>query len=108
MMAMEVVVNADKYEDKLATTRKICSFLSKKLGMSKNDLCPALKSKFDEVAAIPKAAPAPEDGKAAKRPRRAEAVSQGPKGSQKRTNSSSSKASGQTDGPGAKRAKGKK
>lgn len=53
MMAMEVVVNADKYEDKLATTRKICSFLSKKLGMSKNDLCPALKSKFDEVAAIP-------------------------------------------------------
>lgn len=44
---MEVIINEGNYKDKLATSRKVCSFLSKKLGMSKNDLSPLLKSKFD-------------------------------------------------------------
>lgn len=51
MMAMEIVVNADKYEDKLTTSRRVGAYLSKKLGMSKNDLPPLLKSKFEQLTA---------------------------------------------------------
>lgn len=50
MMAMEVVVNQDTYKDKLEVSRRVCAFLTKKLGMSKNDLTPLLKTKFDSVA----------------------------------------------------------
>lgn len=50
-MAMEIVVNADKYEDKLTTSRRVGAYLSKKLGMSKNDLPPLLKSKFEQLTA---------------------------------------------------------
>lgn len=54
MMAMEVVINPDKYPDKLASSRQVCSFISRKLGLSKHDLTPLLMAKFDDlVAAAP-------------------------------------------------------
>lgn len=48
-MCMDLVLNKDKHPDILKSLRGVCSFLAKKLGMSKEDLPQVLKQKVDEL-----------------------------------------------------------
>lgn len=48
MMSMELVVNKTQHQDCLASFRKVCTFMGKRLGMSKEDLPSLLKTKLDE------------------------------------------------------------
>ena len=51
MMCMDLVLNKEKYPDPMAASRKVCSFMAKKLGTSREDLPEMTKSKVDVLAA---------------------------------------------------------
>lgn len=50
VLAAEVVINKDKYENKLDTARKISSFIARSCGLSTGDLTPTLSHKFTEFS----------------------------------------------------------
>jgi hypothetical protein len=51
MMCMDLVLNKEKYPDQIVASRKICSFMAKKLGTSREDLPAMTKSKVDALGA---------------------------------------------------------
>ena len=51
MMCMDLVLNKEKYPDPVAAARKVCSFMAKKLGTSREDLPAMTKSKVDALSA---------------------------------------------------------
>lgn len=51
MMCMDLVLNKEKYPDPMAASRKVCGFMAKKLGTSREDLPEMTKSKVDALAA---------------------------------------------------------
>lgn len=44
------MVNAEKYDDQLKTSRKIAQYISTHFGLSKEDLPETLRLKFEEFA----------------------------------------------------------
>ena len=50
LMCADLIVNRDNYPDLLQSTRKVCSFLSSKIGFSREDLPPLTKVKLDELS----------------------------------------------------------
>lgn len=49
LMAIDLVTGKEKHPDLLEATRKVCSFLAKKVGMSREDLPTVLKGKLDDL-----------------------------------------------------------
>ena len=51
MMCLDLVVNKDNREDDpLEACRKVCAFMAKKLGISRDDLQPMTKIKLDSIS----------------------------------------------------------
>lgn len=57
MMCMDLVVNKEKYPDSVEALRKVCGFMAKKLGTSREDLPGATKAKLDALTSGPTSVP---------------------------------------------------
>ena len=51
MMCMELVLNKDSQTDPLEASRKVCGFMAKKLGVSREDLPSMTKTQLDQLNA---------------------------------------------------------
>lgn len=49
MMCADIVINQAKYDPVLESYRKVCKYMSSKLGASPMDLSPMLKQKLDAL-----------------------------------------------------------
>ena len=49
MMCLDLIINKEKHGDLLEASRKVCSFMSRKLGVSREDLPAVTKVKLDQL-----------------------------------------------------------
>jgi hypothetical protein len=49
MMCLDLIINKEQHGDLLEASRKVCSFMSRKLGVSREDLPAVTKVKLDQL-----------------------------------------------------------